>query len=105
MSFVVFYHIFNFDATFLQRFHHLVGLGFVHAWVIGSLCHEERGFNLIYVEHRRIFFHHFLIFHRVAHHGTSIKVGGESDTCQCCITAVTCSVDGNPFRVGYSLLD
>gem|GEM_PF-5511749 len=52
VSFIVFYHIFYFNASRFQRLYHLVGFIFVHARVVCALRNEERNFDFIRMKNR-----------------------------------------------------
>ena len=68
VTFVVFHDVLDIDAPFAKRLHDLVRFGLFDPGIIGALGHQQRGFDIGGVKHRRHLFQKFPVFDRVADH-------------------------------------
>jgi hypothetical protein len=48
VSLVVLDHVFDFHATCAERYDEIIGFGLYHAWVVGSLNHQQGCPDLIH---------------------------------------------------------
>ena len=53
MTFVGFHHVFHFHTFRAQRFHNLITLCNVHAWIVSTLRNKQRSFDFVNVKNRR----------------------------------------------------